>query len=141
MESHVQRCGLWSRRSRIVVVAQHLTWLPALRRPQVVLQRLQPVLAPQLPERAQLDLPDPLPADPHELPDVVQGPGPPALDAEPVPHHLLLARAQAVQRRVHVLLHQPPVQRLLRRLGARVRHDLLPDRRSEAEAVRFRRHS
>lgn len=80
----------------------------------ILLQKLRSLLVLQLPERARLYLPYPLPAHAHELPDLLQRLHPAILEPKPPRHHLLFSRVQAVEDLRQVLSHELLNQQLLR---------------------------
>src|SRR3984885_12606332 len=79
---------------------------------QVVAQDLGAGRVAELGHGLGLDLPDPLPGDPVDLADLVQGLGLPVGQAEPHRDHARLTLGQRVQNRVQLLLEQREADRL-----------------------------
>src|ERR1039457_4512582 len=94
----------------------------------VVQQRLGAAWVAQLGQRLLLQLPDPLPGQPEDLTDLVQGVRVPVIQAEPHGHDGRLARGQRVQRTPELVGHQLAVDELRRCRRVHVL-DQVPDAR------------
>src|SRR5262245_27549546 len=97
---------------------------------------------PELPERLRLDLADALAGDVELLPNLLEGPGTPVLEAEAELEHAPLAARQRVEHRLDLLLEELVRGCLRRRQGAAVLDEvaevgvlLLADRRLERDRL------
>ena len=85
---------------------------PPVRSVEVVPEELGAGRVAQLRHGLGFDLPDALPGDPVDLPDLVEGFGLPVGEAEPHGHHPGLALREGAEDRVELLLQQGEAGRL-----------------------------